>query len=60
MDPIAVDGYGMLDSATSAAQGFGVLQPGERFDAVLDKTTTTKGRADQSAANTITVELDTL
>lgn len=59
MEPLAVDGYGLVDDSTSAAGGFGVLYPGERLDVVLDKTTTTsRASKDETSTNTLTIELD--
>lgn len=59
LEPIAVDGHGLVDPATPAAAGFGILYPGERLDLVLDKTTSFSQRGGEtSAANILTVELD--
>ncbi|KAJ3479850.1 hypothetical protein NLG97_g8215 [Lecanicillium saksenae] len=58
MEPLAVDGNGLIDNSTSPSAGFGILYPGERLDVVLDKTTTFKSGRDEANANTITIELD--
>jgi hypothetical protein len=58
MEPLAVDGHGLLDKSTSAAGGFGILYPGERLDVVLDKTTTSKSGRDEASGNMLTIELD--
>ncbi|KAM0668557.1 hypothetical protein ACQRIU_002119 [Beauveria bassiana] len=58
VEPLAVDGHGLLDNSTSAAGGFGILYPGERLDVVLDKTTTPKADRDEASSNMLTIELD--
>lgn len=58
MEPIAVDGHGLVDNSTSAAGGFGILYPGERLDVVLDKSTTSNLGRDEASANILTIELD--
>ncbi|TQV93610.1 ferro-O2-oxidoreductase [Cordyceps javanica] len=58
MEPIAVDGHGLVDRSTSAAGGFGVLYPGERLDVILDKATTPKSGRDEHSGNILTIELD--
>ncbi|ATY65915.1 ferro-O2-oxidoreductase [Cordyceps militaris] len=58
MEPLAVDGHGLVNRSAFAAGGFGILYPGERLDVVLDKTTISKLGRDKSLANTLTIELD--